>query len=125
MKYAGSDWVQNSLKKEMSSLGVSVADLLGELYRGIYHLDSGHLNKVDWTDKRYMEILIGRSLATYDSDDLTRLVFLAHQFCVRVQIEPCNFRYIKMSFSPRQRGGSIFTNHPAIDQALEQFQRTQ
>ncbi len=47
--YAGSDWIKKSLKiTKMSPIGEAVADLLGEVYQGIYHLETRSLRKVDW-----------------------------------------------------------------------------
>jgi len=42
-QYAGANWIKQSLKKEMSPLGVNVADLLGDVFAGIYHLDQSAL----------------------------------------------------------------------------------
>jgi hypothetical protein len=121
MQYAGSDWIKYSLKKELSPFGENVADLLGEWVQGIYHLNHKMLSKVDWIDDRYISINYWGDLSTYDGNGLSRLVFLAHWFCIRVEIDPCNFQYIKISFSPRERGGDIYKNHPKLDEAVDHF----
>jgi len=41
--YAGASWIKSSLKKEMSPLGEAVANLLGRVSRGIYHLKTSSL----------------------------------------------------------------------------------
>jgi hypothetical protein len=120
MGYAGSGWIKSATKQELSPLGVKVADLLGELFLGIYHIERESL-KVDWTNNHYIEINIYQDLSTFDYDRLTRLVFLAHWFCIRVQITPCNFRYIKLMFHNRAREGFIYDRHPTLEEATESF----
>lgn len=34
----GADWIKTAYKTEMSPLGEAVADLLDDLYSGIYHI---------------------------------------------------------------------------------------
>jgi hypothetical protein len=55
---------------------------------------------------------------TWDSNQLTLLVLLAHEMCVRVEVKPCNMQYLKLCFSPRDcRDGDIYKRHPTIEQA--------
>lgn len=87
MKYAGADWVEGALRVKCSPLGREVADVLGQAFLGIYHV-SREAKRVDWSDTRIIEFRYGRSLATYDADELTRLVVLCHECdnprCVRL-----------------------------------------
>ena len=121
MRFAGSDWVKESLKKELSPIGVKAADILGEAFQGIYHLSMKSLNKVDWEDKHYIEINIYGGLSTFDSSVLTNLVFLAHWFCVRFEIEAASYRSLKLSFTDRKRGGELYNRHPTLESAVEVF----
>lgn len=121
MSYAGADWIKGSLKKELSPLGESVADLIGEWYRGIYHISIHTLYRVEWSDKNMISIALPGDFSTFDFNDLTRLVFLAHWFAIRVEIEPCNFRFLKFRFTQRRREGVIFELHPTLDQAVSMF----
>ena len=118
--YAGAENVQSWFKGEMSPLGIAVANLLGEMVKGIYHLD---VNKVDWAEQRRIVVNIdkyGTRLSTWDWDELTRLVFLCHDRALRVEIEPCNFRIIRLIFSQRtSRIGDFCTRHPTVEMALE------
>src|SRR5688572_33483899 len=98
-KHSGADWIKAQLpyinkdrkgipanpNAEMSPLGEAVANLLGELFYGIYHLDHKALYKVDWRNKVFIEFSLGwKQLATTDFDELSRLVFLAHHMAIRV-----------------------------------------
>jgi hypothetical protein len=59
------------------------------------------------------------SMATYDHDELTRLVFLAHDRCVRVEIVPSGPGRIGLAISKRHgRNGSMYSRHPSIKCAL-------
>ena len=127
-EYAGSNWIESSLKAhspevKMSELGKNVADLLGELFLGIYHLDHKALSRVHWENQYWIEFSLGwRELATTDFDELTRLVFLAHHFAIRVSIEASTHQYLKLIFHQRGRSGGFSENHPTLEQAVERFQ---
>lgn len=112
-KYAGSDWIKSNFKVELSSLGEAVADLLGDLFYGIYHLDSTALKKVDWANDHHIIFILGwKSLATTDFDELTRLVILCHDRCIRCEISPRAFHYLELIFHQRQREGNGWLTFP-------------
>jgi len=127
-EYAGSNWIESSLllhkpDAKMSELGKSVADLLGELFFGIYHLNIKALLRVDWENPFFIEYSLGcHELATTDFDELTRLVFLAHHFAIRVSIDASTHRYLKLTFHQRGRSGGISNRHPTLTEAVERFQ---
>lgn len=122
--YSGAEWVQEaikygSIKGPMSELGELVAEILGEVYYGIYHLDSGCLSRVDWANGYWIEIVIGRDMATYDGDTLTRLVILCHELLVRCEIEAAAPRYLRLIFHKRHaRDGKMSRRHPTIEDAV-------
>jgi hypothetical protein len=120
MHYAGADWVRRSLKVEnMSPLGERVADLLGALFLGIYHLDEKWLNRVDWSDDYVIKINIYGSLSTIDGDQLTRLVVHAHDAMLRVSIRAATVNYLELMFHQRKvRDGSISDRCPTIEKAV-------
>ena len=116
----GADWIRSAYKTDLSPLGEDVANLLQEWASGIYHLED-ELSKVDWGNRYFITFNHQHDLATFDFDSLTYLVFLAHWFCLRVSIKPCNFRYLRIVFHKRLRDGDIAVRHPTIDQAIESF----
>jgi hypothetical protein len=73
----------------------------------------------EWGEGWYMNH--SRQMATYDGDDLTRLVLLAHERCIRVAIEPVNCRYMRIAIWKREREGDTYHRHPTIEQAIERF----
>lgn len=59
-------------------------------------------------------------LSTFDFDTLTRLVFLAHDSCIRVGLSQGGPRAIKIAIWKREgRTGHMYARHPTIEQALE------
>lgn len=63
-------------------------------------------------------------LSTFDFDALTRLVFLAHDKCVRVQIVQGGPRCVGIVIWQRaKRDGSMFERHPTIEQAMEVWRK--
>lgn len=128
-KYSGADWVEAGRKhwkdqdKPMSELGRKVADLLGQVYAGIYHI-SREASRVDWTDPERIEIVIhdGRGFSTYDGNELTNLVLLCHLMDVRLDIDAAAYRYIRLIFMPVTRRGFFRVGHPCLDEAIKTAQ---
>lgn len=117
--YAGAEWIKAGLKCEMSPLGITVADLLGEWGYGIYNLNRPQLRKVNWADPRWIIYKHRGYVSTFDFGELTRLVFLCHDMCVRLELTGLTSGWLKMSFSPREhRVGNNFESHPTIEMAL-------
>lgn len=125
-KYAGADWLERTLHVELSPFGRKVADILGQVWRGIYHLDQGgtNLRRTDWTDDRYIRITVTGELSTFDSQQLTELVIAAHEECVRISVGACNMQRLQLNFSRRTaRDGDLFSRHPMIEQAVESWRK--
>jgi hypothetical protein len=130
-QYAGSNWLEPIVKEmrgvEMSDFGRRVADLLGELYRGIYHIQPSVLHKrADWSSERYLEVVVYGGMATFDADELTRFVVLCHDYCIRGEVSPASPGWMRLRFWPRKvrDGGRIYERHPTMEQAVEHVRRT-
>lgn len=95
----GRTWIQSNLKREPSSLGALVADVLHETWWGIYHLESKALSKVAWEDDSYIAITLFGSLATFDANTLLRLVVAAHDAGLRLNIRAKALNYLELSFN--------------------------
>jgi hypothetical protein len=61
--------------------------------------------------------------STFDSDTLTRLVFLAHDRAIRVEFRSSSPYRIKLVFWRRKREGGIMERHPSLDQAIAMHRR--
>lgn len=114
---------------EPSDVGVKVATLL-EQWGGLHHFDETLFKKTDWTNLRFIELKLNATmstgqLSTFDFDALTRLVFLAHDHCIRVQLSPCNGSHFKLMFHPRKtREGSMSERHPTLEQAVADWRES-
>jgi len=114
--HSGASWIQKSLKKEMSPLGEAVANLLGRVFSGIYHLQGATLDRVNWQDPYCVEYTHRGDLATFDFSHLTALVVFAHDEMIRVSIQGCGPGYMKLMFHQRDsRTGSVSERYPTIE----------
>lgn len=107
----------------MSLTHDEAVDFFATLYGGRHHIPGGKYkgdNVNPWGPNAWQVAHYG-DLATYDFDLLTRLVLLAHERCIRVGIQPCGPRHVRIGISRRERTDSIFTNHPTIEQAIASF----
>jgi hypothetical protein len=126
--YAGADWVADAYKVELSPIGRKAADILGDVFAGIYHLGDRALRKVDWADERFITVDLACQLATWDFCHLTLLAILCHDACVRLQVEgrPGPRPALRLMFHPRQgRTGSLMARHPTIDEAIAAVRASQ
>ncbi len=123
MNYAGADWVEKSLKKELSPLGREVADILGGVFHGIYHIEKQAF-KTDWSNPYYIIVKLDRGLNLFDDNALTALVVLCHDRMVRVGIRACNFQYIELLFHQRKsRTGSMLERLPYLEDHVGQIRK--
>lgn len=116
--YAGSEWIKRALRvEEMSPLGEKVADLLGDVFFGIYHLDNSALRRVEWDNAHHVIFSLGwRTISTIDDDYLTRLVILAHDRMLRLEISAANRHYLRLTFHQRRsRSGELMYRCPTIE----------
>jgi hypothetical protein len=64
----------------------------------------------------------GGYFATTDFDYLSRVVFLAHDWCVRVELAASSPGRVKFALHRRhKREGSMSARHPALEQAVAEF----
>lgn len=116
-QYAGSGWIAAlEESKDMSPLGIDVANLLGDVFLGIYHIDSKKLRAVDWFNPEYIEVPINASLCTVDFDHLTRLLVLAHDRMIRVDINGLWRNWLLLKFHQRHtRTGERWQRYETLE----------
>lgn len=122
--YAGADWLRSDARKPMSAFGAQVADFLGWWLYGIYHAQKDVL-RADWTTERFIRLTMACSgWSSFDNPQLTRLVLGAHDRAIRVDISPCNGRYVWLTFHPRERHAERMSErHPSIEYAMERHRK--
>lgn len=125
MTYSGAGWVKESFKIEnMSPIGEAVANLLGDLFGGIYHLETKDLKAVEWSNPHCIEfVLRDKDLSTFDFGELTRFVILCHDYAIRGSVEAKHRRQFLLTFHQRKREGRTGERHPTIEQALEMYRK--
>lgn len=90
---------------------------------GVYNLPV-IWKRVDWRYGNGVSFIIGNrpALASWDFNHLTRLVIGAHDECIRVEVEPHGFGYLRINMWPRAgRTGSMFERHPSIEDAIADY----
>lgn len=119
---SGAAWLRQCRITNLSPLGERVADLLGDLFVGLYHLDGAE--SIDWSSDHHIEVRVAwKEWATFDSNLLTKLVFLAHDRCVRVSVNPRGHHSLTLLFHPREREGGIWARHPTLEQAVAEYRQ--
>jgi hypothetical protein len=87
-----------------------------ELYRGEHHFPSDlKPYGLGWS------MIHAVSLATFDFDNLTRLVLLAHDRCIRAEVSQGSPNRLRIAIWKREREGATYERHPTIEQAIEEF----
>ena len=97
-----------TMKKE------AAVEFLAELFGGEHHIPG----KVKPFGPGWCVSMNG-DLSTFDFDGLTRLVFLAHDRCVRAAVMHSGPRMIKIVLHPRtNRDGHMYERHPTLCDAI-------
>lgn len=124
-QYAGANWIKSqSYGKNISPLGEVVANLLGDAWAGIYHLDNRLLAKTDWADTYYIRVQINDGIATFDGPLLTWLVVLAHDRLLRLQISAvCNGRLALEFHQRKSRTGGLGERMPTIEDHIDSIRK--
>jgi hypothetical protein len=95
-KYSGADWMQShwqQAKVTPSPLAIKVADVLGQVYKGIYHIHPYiFAKKTHWDDPNVISLSVRREIATYDGNELTLLVMACLAAGIAVEVSG-SFRY--------------------------------
>lgn len=89
-----------------------------ELYGGEHHIPK---HKVFEYGNGWMVKHDRGDLATFDYNDMTRLVFMAHDKCYRASVSPSSKSVLEIAIWKRQREGSMCERHPTLEQAIEKF----
>jgi hypothetical protein len=105
--------------------GIRASRVLAKVYKGLHHCPKIHKFN-EGREFEYWEVNDWRDLATYDSDELTRLVFAAHDECIRASVVSSGPNMVKIRLHNRtvRTGGSFWTRHPTIEDAIIKFRKS-
>lgn len=101
---------------ELNAFQVRAFNILGIVGGCIYNCPIGW-DSLIW-NRRFIIAPWFDSLATWDFQQLTRLVLLCHDARIRGSIEPCNNRYLQISLHERVAAGNIAVRHPSLAEAI-------
>lgn len=111
VKYAGAEWLRQR-GKEVSPFGALVADILGQVYRGIYHIERDVM-RTKWGDGIQVDMTTRvHNLGTFASSELTELVVLCHDHGVVLDVMPRSAHTLRLLFTKRVSG------HPTLDKHM-------
>lgn len=127
------EWLESELAaSERMSVGKWKKPVLNDFHRraigalargmgcGIYNVPA-NWKKAEF-HPRYLRVVIRcTGWATFDFSELTRLVLVAHEESIRVDLAPKARDYMAVFFSPREREGSSMERHPTIEEAIARF----
>lgn len=95
------DWIKRQYKDVvLSELGTMVVQFLDKMW-GIHNCNKTSLGKVDWGNNTWIEVVIDKMMSTVDNNDLTRLVVIAHNMMLRVEMTGIGPGYVKLQFHQR------------------------
>jgi hypothetical protein len=121
MGYAGnyhSKWLEQQLQHPCSALGREVANILGYVGNGLYNAPI-NIEKIDWTHPYIIEVVWSSYMASWDFPVLTRLWVECTRRMVRVSVEGCAPRRLKLQFHKRhQRNGDVFERLPDVEELV-------
>ena len=103
-----------------SDVGYRVADMLDIAVGGLHHIDQRAAKAANWSDTLFVSMdWRYPNLGTFDGDVLTRLVFLAHDLCIRIEIDARKAGVPTLMFHPRRcREGGFSARHPHLADAV-------
>lgn len=99
---------------DMSPDQLECYKLLADCFGGEHHLEPVYIHGRGLRTSSW-----GGKLATFDFDYLTRLVLLAHERCIRIEIVQGGPNRVGIVAHKRHaREGDMAVRHPTIDQAI-------
>lgn len=99
-------------------------EFFSKLYGGVHRIPGARYkweNVRPYVVKGCWQVSHAGDIATYDYDQLTRLVFLAHEMCIRAGITPCGPRHIRIYITARERVDSYTQGHPTLAEAMDKL----
>lgn len=121
--YESVDWLKRNILRDggdISELGCEVANLIGDVWMGIYHLENSLLKKANWGSNHHIRLSVHGHLATHDGNLLTRLVVLCHDRMIRLEIAGATHGYLSLVFHQRaSRTGSLWERMPTMEDHVD------
>lgn len=115
-------WHKDNDYKWMNDEQWECFEMLCDLCRGAHHI-GGKVKP--WGKGIAVNIRYGFNAATYDFSGLTEAVIMAHDRCIRFEIEPSGPGMLRLVFHKRDgREGEMWQRHPTLEQAIANLRTT-
>lgn len=111
------------LPEDLSEFQAKVIDIVGMVGSGIYNAPICNADKIIWDFGNGVSLTWFQELATWDFDQLSRLVFLCHTARIRCSVTAVAPRTMRLSFWQRKAAGDMAVRHPNLDEAVEAFKQ--
>ena len=100
-------------------------DFFSEFFRGKHHIPKrrGQKNLDQWGEG--FCVCVRNSLSTFDFDELTRLVILAHKKLMRAEISPASSKYLRIIVFKRKHEGHFYERHPNTKDLIEMIKEVE
>lgn len=95
--------------------------MLADLTRGFHHL----FGKIRASNDNGIqcELECHNYLGTFDYNELTRLVVMAHDRAIRAEIRPCGTKRLSIYLHKRSREGTETQRHPTLEDAVTKIRK--
>lgn len=114
-------WHRDNDYKWMTDNQWECFEMLCDLCRGAHHI-GGKVKPCG--NGIEINIRYGFSAATFDFSGLTEAVIMAHDRCIRFEIEPSGPGMLKLIFHKREgREGLVWQRHPTLEQAISKLRK--
>ena len=116
-------WIEEQHNLIVSKFMREVLDILDHVYCGLHHTDyQEQFKKKDFCGTRSVEYVTPSDLSTYDYNELTKLVILAHDKGIRISVRAENHKLIIQfhnRMGKRTNKFSMSQRHPSLKTAIE------
>jgi hypothetical protein len=122
-------WIEEKHKIKVSKFMLTVLSILSKTFGGLHHTDAtNNWKKKDFIQTRYIEYSDFRDhFSTFDYNELTKLVLLAHEKGIRISIgvnrDSSRNKRLILSFANRMgvRKGCISKRHPSLQELVKTY----
>lgn len=90
----------------------------GQLFGGVHHIPGCKVTPIGIGG---FKVKVTAPMATYDNALLTKLVVMAHEESIRVEIAPERGQCFSINIFQRQRDGEYYERHPTMEDATKFF----
>lgn len=109
----------HDFRKTATPAQIRALDALCWVLKGEHHLPRSGVRACGPTG---VEFTTFQDYATFDFDELTRIVYAGHKFCVRIELSGAAPGFLRVQAYARDVSGKdMFERHPTVQQLIEKL----